>query len=94
MQVFAIYDSVAKRYMRPFFMRTQAEALRGFTDVANDDGHEISQHPTDFSLMVIGEWDETNGNLTALATPHRLATAMEVRHTAPNITPLNSEASE
>lgn len=63
LKMFSIYDAKAEAYMRPFFAPTNAAAIRSITDAANDNTHPIGQHPEDYSLFVIAEFDESNAKL-------------------------------
>ena len=60
-EMYVIFDSKAKFYKSPFVMRTKAEVLRGFSDVANDKQCAIGQHPEDYVLYHIANWYETSG---------------------------------
>ena len=53
LNVYTIFDSAAGAYMRPFFMQSDGQALRSFTDIATDKDHEIGKHPEDYSLYRI-----------------------------------------
>lgn len=60
---FAIYDQAAGAYLRPFFLNTVAQSRRSFLDVCSDAKHPIAQHPEDYTLTRIGQFDETTGEL-------------------------------
>jgi len=64
LKVFCIYDSAIEAYNQPFFMLTQKEAIRAFTNLANDPESKIHQNPTDYHLYFIGAWDNATGYLT------------------------------
>lgn len=76
-QVFAVYDSKAGFYKTPFIMRSKGEALRGFTDVVNDEKTEIGRHPGDFTLFHLGSFDDENGKYLNNETPVSLGVAVE-----------------
>lgn len=67
--MFAVYDSKAKVYCRPFFVAVEAVALRAFEGGANDESLEMGRHPEDFSLHQLGEFDDDTGVVKALE-PH------------------------
>lgn len=77
MFVYAIYDTAAGAYMRPFFMSTDGQAMRMFTDIAQDASSEIGKHPEDYSLFRIGQYDDNKGELHK-EDRECLATALEV----------------
>jgi len=78
-KIFAIFDASIKAYMQPFFLRSQGEALRGFTDLANDDKSNICRHASDYTLFEIGEYDDTSAIITSHPTPERIATGNQVQ---------------
>lgn len=61
--VFSVYDAKAAAFMTPFHMPTRGQALRAFGDVVADGKHDFSKHPEDFSLYVVGEFDQSTGKL-------------------------------
>lgn len=77
LNVYTIFDSASQAYMRPFFMQSDGQALRSFTDIAQDAEHEIGKHPEDYSLYRIGTYDDQKGVLHA-EDKSCLATAEEV----------------
>jgi len=63
MFVYTIFDSATAAYMRPFFMQSDGQATRAFSDIANDPDHDIGKHPEDYSLYRIGQWDDQKGEV-------------------------------
>jgi len=61
MKMYSIHDSKAMFYDRPFFARTDGEAIRMFSDAINDPKTPISAHYADFTLFCVGEFDEQTG---------------------------------
>lgn len=62
-KVFAVYDSLARVFFPPFYVSHEAQARRSFMAIANDKESAISQHPQDFTLFEIGEFDDELGAL-------------------------------
>lgn len=77
LNVYAIYDTASKAYMRPFFLQSDGQAVRMFTDIAQDADHEIGKHPEDYSLFRIGTYDDQKGRLHP-EDRECLATALEL----------------
>lgn len=75
--VFAVYDVKAGYYKNPFIMRTKGEALRGYSDVANDKQTEIGKHPEDFCLFLLATFDEIKGIYKNESAPVSLGLAIE-----------------
>lgn len=69
LKMFAVYDSAVKAFDRPFVMRTEGEALRGWDDICNDEGNAICRHPEHFTLFELGEYDTQNGTFQNHETP-------------------------
>ena len=76
--VFTVYDVKAKLHLQPFFMRSIPEAVRAFGDLANDEGHQFGKHPEDYTLVQIGDYDETSGLIDPLKEPVVLVRAEQL----------------
>lgn len=77
-KVYSVFDSKAAVYGTPFFMPNDAMAVRAFTDLVNGPENMISTHPEDFSLFVVGDFDDQLARL-APVTPLNLVTASAVK---------------
>jgi hypothetical protein len=75
--MYAIFDRCSGVYDRPFPSRADAEALRSFSQIANDSSHPIGQSPEDFTLFNIGTYDDNDGDLSGSA-PVKVANGAEV----------------
>ena len=76
-KVFSVFDSKSETYMTPFFMKTKGEALRAFTDISNDDTHQIGKHPEDYTLFEIGEYDDVSCTIVSYEAKQSIGTAVE-----------------
>ena len=61
LKVFSIYDSATKAYHQPFFMLTNAEAIRAFSNMAIDPESNICKHSSDYHLFFLGTYDNATG---------------------------------
>jgi len=77
LKVFSVFDSKIGTFARPFFMKTQGEALRGWLDVVNDERSAFSKHPEDFTLFEIGSFEDEEGRFENHVTPISLGLALE-----------------
>lgn len=77
MKIFAIYDSKAEAYLTPIFAPTKGVALRMFATAANDPTTDFSKYAGDYTLMEIGTWDPTKGDIEKNQTKTNLGTALE-----------------
>lgn len=77
MNVYSIFDTATKAYMRPFFMQADGQAMRAFSDLVADRDHDVGRHPEDYSLMRIGVWDDQTAKYAA-EEPDSLLTGLQV----------------
>jgi len=61
--IFAIYDTKAAAHLPPFFLPTRGLAIRAFTDCVNDSTHQFSKHPEDYTLFLVGNFDDVSGEI-------------------------------
>lgn len=71
----AVLDTAAGAFMPPFCSRTRGEAMRGFKDACKSGG--FRDHPRDYCLFLIAEFDDSNGYLAAPTQPEPLLTASD-----------------
>lgn len=55
---FSIYDNAVNTYGAPWTMKTTAEAVRAFRNMAEDNQTTVGRNPTDFRLYLVGMWDD------------------------------------
>lgn len=68
MKIFSIFDEKAEAFLQPFFLATVGQAERALLDAMRDDEHNFSRYPSDFTLFLIGEYDEVTGVITPQKT--------------------------
>lgn len=57
-KIYSVYDSKAELWCKPIFAQNRGSMVRGFSDLCNDKSHPVGQHPEDYYLYEIGEWDD------------------------------------
>lgn len=62
-ELFSVYDAVAKRYMDIFCAPTVEFALRGFKEACGTDGHQFQKFPDDYALYHVGNFDAEVGQI-------------------------------
>lgn len=77
LKIYSVYDSKAEAYIPPMFYQSKGQALRQFSEVANDKTHQIGKYPEDFTLFEIGEFNDSNCKFTLYDTPYSLGLALE-----------------
>ena len=75
-EIFAVYDTAAKRYLDPFPSRTVETAIREFRRAVNTEGSGFNQFPADYVLFHIGTFDQLVGAVESFA-PRQLGVALE-----------------
>ncbi len=92
--VFVVFDAAAQAYIQPFFMATRGQAIRSFTDAANDPTHAFCQHPKDYTLFTLGQYDDANASFDLALTPEPMGNALEYKTQSemPLSTPLRPAA--
>lgn len=75
--VCSVYDNAVGAFLQPFFQRSRAEALRSFKAAANSPEHNFHQYAGDYSLFILGEFDEDTGRFVQYEAHDNLGTALE-----------------
>lgn len=73
MKMFSVYDSKVEAFLQPFFMRTAAAALSAFTDLVNDSSTMFAKHPGDYTLFMLGDWEDETALFSPQTAPVNLA---------------------
>jgi len=76
----SIYDAKAEAWMTPMFFLSKAQAMRSFSDAVNDGKSDFSNHPGDYTLFVLGTFDERSGEVLPVATPESLGLGINFKH--------------
>jgi hypothetical protein len=77
-KIFSVHDSAAAAYLPPFFLPTEAMAIRTLTDCVHDENHAFSKNPTDYVLYCIGTFDDSTGIIVDSVTPEIIKTCNEL----------------
>lgn len=82
LQVLAVLDAAVNSYNRPFCVPTRGLGVRAFMDEAMNKkpDNPMAQHPKDFSLWLLGTWDEESGVFLNQSPPERIAQASDFCH--------------
>ena len=68
LQSFSVYDKKSQSFSRPFFSATKGEASRAFSDMINDTSHPLGKHPEDYSLYLVGNFNDKEGKLSSMSS--------------------------
>lgn len=77
-KLFSVFDSKVNAYMRPFCAPSGGAAERSFVKEVNTPDSPMNDNPEDYTLFELGEFNDENGQITVLSTPHPLVKAITV----------------
>lgn len=77
MRMYAIHDTAALAYHRPFFVETDQLAMRAFMEAVLADDR-LRRYVADHSLWFLAEVDERNGQVDVPVSPMRVMTGHEI----------------
>lgn len=63
MRIYTVRDSKVEAYLQPFYAVNDAVAVRMIKDTANDPTTIFHKHPLDFTLLFIGIFEESTGEI-------------------------------
>lgn len=62
--IYCVYDNVAKMYLTPIFSEPQdGVAVRTVQTTMENKEHPFSKHPSDYTLVRLGMFDEEQGQI-------------------------------
>lgn len=64
LQMFSLLDMKTGAYTTPWFQAHAAQAIRAVSDLVQDQSTTVARHPADFSLVLLGSWDDQTGAYT------------------------------
>lgn len=77
-QIYVIYDQAAKIYNTPVFLINNDVAIRTVLNLVNSDS-ELANHPEDYTLFRIGEYDTDTAQIDNLSAPEVVARCIELK---------------
>lgn len=63
-QIHAIHDLASKTYQLTPPVISKRDAIEAFTSAVNKEGTMLNKYPADYSLVLIGNYDDNTGTLT------------------------------
>lgn len=78
LQVVSVLDRATAAYGRPVFVQAIGQAMRSFTDEANNKESDIGKHPDDYDLYHLGDWDDVSGRFSNFEEPKHLVRAKDL----------------
>lgn len=84
LKLYSCFDSKVKAWTLPFFMDVipgtdSTEVLAAWASVANDPNSKFGQHPEDYCLYEIADFDSISGKLSTHSTPLSIGFALHFK---------------
>jgi len=77
-KVITLYDSKAEVHLPPHLANTEKQAIRDIQDAILNPKSGLSAHMNDFTLCVIGEYDDYSGVIKALVPKKVIGTLADL----------------
>lgn len=78
-KVCAVRDRAVDGYGQPIFVVAQGQAIRSFIDEINNRESSMFNHPEDYDLYFLGDYDDDTGLLVACTPPKMLCVGKDVK---------------
>lgn len=75
LKIFSVRDSKTEVFLAPHFLAHTGQAIRSFTEAANNPDTQLCKYPSDFTLFELGEFDQETGVVTCYPHPNNLGQA-------------------
>jgi len=78
LKVLAVRDRAVDSFGQPMFAQAVGQAVRSFADEVNRDTSPLANHPEDYDLYLIGDYDEAAGRLIP-SDPRQVAIGKDLK---------------
>ena len=78
-KLYMIYDSKSETFTAPTVNPARGQALRSFSDAVNAGEGVLANHPEDFTLFEIGDFDVKTGAITLYEARQSVANGLDVK---------------
>jgi len=73
----SVRDSVSGAFTNPQCVRSKGEAIRSFSDAVGSKDSSFCAHPADYTLYMVGMFDDVSGSIEPLQDVEKLITGSE-----------------
>jgi hypothetical protein len=77
----SVYDSKVSVWSAPTFHINKGALSRAWMEAVNDPQSPFSKYPDDFTMFIVGTWDDSTGIIEMLQAPDSLGVAVQYRKT-------------
>lgn len=81
--IVSVRDKKAEAFSAPVCVPTKGIAIRGFGDAVTSGQGDIANHPEDFALFHIGNWDPQSGKIVVIS-PVEIVSGLDYKKEATN----------
>jgi len=75
LDMMAIYDQASRAFLPPFFVASEALAMRELRDLSlKNPDHNFVRHADQYTLFLLGDFDNETGLTTVKSSPSSLGT--------------------
>lgn len=74
----SVRDKKAEAFHPPYAVPTRGIAIRAFGDAVLKGGSDLSAHPEDFDLFLVGEFDQISGKIQVVS-PVSICSGLDFR---------------
>ena len=78
LKIYSLFDSKLGAYMAPMYFHSRGQAIRSIVDEAGRVDSPLHNHPGDFTLFELGDWNDSNSRFIPLDTPHSCGVISEL----------------
>lgn len=84
LRIFGVYDSKAKAWLQPFFVKNKVDAIRAITNLVNEDKHNFNLYAADYVLFELAEFNEETGDIKSHPAKVNLGVLVEFKRSVGN----------
>jgi hypothetical protein len=77
--ILTVKDTKIDAYLKPFYVHSEEHALRDMTTIANTPEHPIGKNVEDYSLYLIGTYEDTTGKIISLDLPKHITNLLDLK---------------
>jgi len=93
MKLFSVHDKAVNNYSGVICLPSERDAVSQFSVVCNQPDTQFCKHPSDFTLVSIGEFDPNTGVITP-TSPQIIANASSLKTIASKLETLKDNATK
>ena len=77
-KIYSLRDAAVEAFLQPFFAPTDGAAIRSLTQAVNDPNHDVSKNARDYSLWILAEFDDHDGQIVPMSPVRHLINCIEL----------------